>query len=137
MENIKIRQLGSQAKRPGRPISQIAVLHIPHSSQRVPTEDRQDILLDDAALSDELLRMTDAYTDELFPITPAEAGRVIFPLSRLVCDVERFPSDEHEPWRLGEWVSLTLVHRWAECFARSRNQQIVKNVWTGGTGRTI
>ena len=97
MGNIKIRQLGCQAKSPGRPISQIAVLHIPHSSQRVPTEKRQDILLDDAALSNELLRMTDAYTDELFPITPAEAGRVIFPLSRLVCDVEGFPSDEHEP----------------------------------------
>ena len=41
--------------------------------------------------------MTDAYTDELFPMTPAEAGRLIFLLSRLVCDVERFPSDEHEP----------------------------------------
>jgi N-formylglutamate amidohydrolase len=94
---VKTTQLGSQAKGLGWPISQIAVLHIPHSSQRVPTEERQDILLDDAALSNELLRMTDAYTDELFPLTPAEAGRVIFPISRLVCDVERFPSDEHEP----------------------------------------
>jgi N-formylglutamate amidohydrolase len=63
----------------------------------VPAEDRLTILLDDTELNNELLRMTDAYTDELFPITPAEAGRVIFPLSRLVCDVERFPSDEHEP----------------------------------------
>jgi N-formylglutamate amidohydrolase len=41
--------------------------------------------------------MTDDHTDELFPITPAEAGRLIFPLSRLVCDVERFPSDAEEP----------------------------------------
>jgi N-formylglutamate amidohydrolase len=76
---------------------QIVVLHIPHSSQHVPEDERQAILLNDAALQDELLRMTDAYTDELFPVTPFEAGRVVFPASRLVCDVERFPSDEDEP----------------------------------------
>jgi N-formylglutamate amidohydrolase len=77
--------------------AQIAVLHIPHSSRHLPAEERQTILLDDAALNSELLRMTDASTDELFPLTPVEAARVIFPLSRLVCDVERFPSDEDEP----------------------------------------
>jgi N-formylglutamate deformylase len=80
-----------------RKTAQIAVLHIPHSSRRIPTDERQAIYLDDAALDTELLRMTDAYTDELFPITKVEAGRVIFPLSRLVCDVERFPSDVDEP----------------------------------------
>jgi N-formylglutamate amidohydrolase len=53
--------------------------------------------LDDAGLRNELLRMTDAYTDELFPVTPVEAGCVVFPISRLVCDVERFSSDEDEP----------------------------------------
>jgi N-formylglutamate amidohydrolase len=92
MEDIKTAQAGSYQS-----ISQIAVLHIPHSSQWVPAEERQTVHLDDAALNSELLRMTDAYTDELFPITPVEAGRVIFPLSRLVCDVERFPSDTEEP----------------------------------------
>src|SRR6266478_6585509 len=97
MGDIKTTQFGSQAKGLGRSISKIAVLHIPRSSRRVPAEERLTILLDDTELNNELLRMTDAYTDELFPITPAEAGRVIFPLSRLVCDVERFPSDEHEP----------------------------------------
>src|ERR1700692_3780692 len=90
-------QRGSHANRPRRSISQIVVLHIPHSSRRVPAEERQAILVDNSELNGELLRMTDAYTDELFPITPVEAGRVIFPLSRLVCDVERFPSDAEEP----------------------------------------
>jgi N-formylglutamate deformylase len=73
------------------------ILHIPHSSQHVPPEERQAICVDDMALRHELLRMTDAYTDELFPVTPVEAGRVVFPVSRLVCDVERFTSDKHEP----------------------------------------
>jgi len=90
-------KLVGQVEGPEQISSPIAVLHIPHSSPHVPPEERQAIRLDDAALSSELLRMTDAYTDELFPLTPVEAGRVIFPVSRLVCDVERFPSDEDEP----------------------------------------
>jgi N-formylglutamate amidohydrolase len=77
--------------------AQIVVLHIPHSSLQIPTDERRAIHLDDVALDVELLRMTDSFTDELFPATPVEADRVIFPLSRLVCDVERFPSDEDEP----------------------------------------
>jgi hypothetical protein len=39
---------------------QIAVLPIPHSSRHVPEDERQAILLDDAPLDGELLRMTDA-----------------------------------------------------------------------------
>jgi hypothetical protein len=73
-----------------QPLSPIAVLHIPHSARFIPLEASRAIQLDDAALQDELLRMTDSYTDELFPVSPVEAGRVVFPVSRLVCDVERF-----------------------------------------------
>ena len=80
-----------------RQLPRTLVLHIPHSSHFVPPEARRAILLDDADLRNELLRMTDAYTDELFSLTPLEAGRVVFPVSRLVCDVERFSSDDDEP----------------------------------------
>jgi hypothetical protein len=67
MEDTRTAELESQVKEAQRSISQIAVLHIPHSSQRVPTEERQTILLDDAALNKELLRMTDA-----FAVSPRE-----------------------------------------------------------------
>jgi N-formylglutamate deformylase len=97
MKEIKTAQIGSQAEGSRQTLSQIAVLHIPHSSRCVPAEERRGIRLDDEALNSELLRMTDAYTDELFPLTPNEAARVIFPVSRLICDVERFPADENEP----------------------------------------
>lgn len=90
-------ELGSQTKGSRQSIPQIAVLHVAHSSRQVPAEERQAIRLNDAALNKELLRMTDAYTDELFPITPVEAARLVFPTSRLICDVERFPSDKDEP----------------------------------------
>jgi N-formylglutamate deformylase len=89
MKDIKTAQDGSQAEGSRRSLSPIAILHIPHSSRHVPAKERQAIRLDDDALNIELLRMTDAYTDELFPRTPLEAARVIFPVSRLVCDVER------------------------------------------------
>lgn len=41
--------------------------------------------------------MTDAFTDDLFAPTPFETDRVLFPVSRLICDVERFPDDADEP----------------------------------------
>jgi N-formylglutamate deformylase len=73
------------------------LLHIPHSSRLIPPEERAELAPDDRTLALELLRMTDAFTDDLFAPTPFEAARVVFPVSRLVCDVERFPYDSDEP----------------------------------------
>jgi N-formylglutamate amidohydrolase len=94
MQEIKMvgRAEGSR-----RSLPRIAVLHIPHSSRQVLAEERGTIRLADRELDFELLRMTDAWTDLLFPSTPVEAARLVFPVSRLVCDVERFPSDADEP----------------------------------------
>jgi N-formylglutamate deformylase len=73
------------------------LLHIPHSSPLIPPEERAQLAVDDRTLTIELLRMTDAFTDDLFAPTPFEAARVVFPISRLVCDVERFLDDAEEP----------------------------------------
>jgi N-formylglutamate deformylase len=97
MQDSKTVRPVGEADGPEWTSSQLVVLHIPHSSWQVPAQEREDIRLDDAALNSELLRMTDSYTDELFAPTRVEAGRVVFPVSRLVCDVERFPLDEDEP----------------------------------------
>jgi N-formylglutamate deformylase len=105
---MKTSQLGSEAKASQWSSSKIVVLHIPHSSRSVPPEERQAICLDDAALNSELLSVTDAYTDELFPLTAVEADRVVFPVSRLVCDVERFSSDEGEPMA-SRWMGATYT----------------------------
>jgi N-formylglutamate deformylase len=72
------------------------VLHIPHSSRAIPHEERENLVLDDRGLERELLRMTDAFTDELFSPTLFETARVVFPISRLICDVERFIEDIEE-----------------------------------------
>jgi N-formylglutamate amidohydrolase len=77
--------------------AKISVLHIPHSSRLILADDRARLAISDAELNAELLRMTDAYTAELFPPTIHEAERIVFPVSRIVCDVERFPDDAAEP----------------------------------------
>jgi N-formylglutamate amidohydrolase len=72
------------------------ILHIPHSSRKIPADCRKDILLSDTELENELLKMTDAYTDEI-PKYFRKATAAIFPVSRLVVDVERFREDADEP----------------------------------------
>jgi len=71
------------------------ILHLPHSSRFIPDDVRRAILLNDEALEAELLRMTDAFTDELFALPGAT--RIVHPVSRLVVDPERFPEDHSEP----------------------------------------
>jgi len=71
------------------------ILHIPHSSTHIPVEFKEQFLLSDKELQTEHHAMTDAYTDELFSYEMATS--IIFPYSRLLVDVERFPNDKDEP----------------------------------------
>lgn len=73
------------------------ILHIPHASTFIPDTVRKDILLDDAELEEELLCMTDWHTDELFPPDKPDVTSIIYPVSRLVVDPERFLDDDKEP----------------------------------------
>ncbi len=68
------------------------ILHIPHSSTYIPREEQERISIPN--LHRELLRMTDRFTHELFSGTYSS---LVFPVSRLVCDPERFRDDESEP----------------------------------------
>jgi N-formylglutamate amidohydrolase len=82
------------------------ILHIPHSSRAIPDNLRDQIMLSDEDLSTELTLMTDAFTDELFCLP--ETAIVLFPISRLLVDVERFLDDVEEPMsRMGMGVIYT------------------------------
>lgn len=70
------------------------LIHIPHSSLYIPKSEREKILLTEAELQEELLIMTDRYTDELFDI--GSYDRHMDTVSRLVMDPERFRLDEDE-----------------------------------------
>lgn len=71
------------------------VLHIPHDSIVIPADIRSKFLLSDRELEREILAMTDHYTTELFDFG-SDAQRIIFPVSRLVLDPERFLDDTQE-----------------------------------------
>ena len=66
------------------------LLHIPHAGTYVPEEEAAKYVCD---IEEELHFMTDWYTDELFDYP---ARKLVFPVSRLVCDVERFRDDSEE-----------------------------------------
>jgi N-formylglutamate amidohydrolase len=73
------------------------VIHIPHASTAIPDDVRATFVLSDAMIERELLRLTDRYTDELFGLDPAIATSVVYGVSRLVVDPERFTDDATEP----------------------------------------
>jgi N-formylglutamate amidohydrolase len=89
---------------PGDPTSPY-IVHVPHSSTRIPDDVRPQLLLDDDALAEELRLMTDARTDELAMLA---AGQVsprpwlfVNRLSRLVVDPERLPNEHEELYAVG------------------------------------
>ncbi len=67
------------------------VVNVPHSSTFIPEEERRFFAAE--KLDRELLVMTDHYCDDLY-----DAGyeMIRFPVSRLVCDFERFRDDDTE-----------------------------------------
>lgn len=73
------------------------IVHIPHASRTIPPEVRETFVASADELSEELDRMTDDYTDQLFePARGMGATLFVNRVSRLVVDPERFRDDERE-----------------------------------------
>ena len=68
------------------------ILHIPHSSVNMPLLD--GYIQDADKIHNELIKLTDWYTDKLF--YSESDSMIIAPFSRIFCDVERFENDEDE-----------------------------------------
>lgn len=68
------------------------VLHLPHASTHIPFYD--GYLVPHDALENEMLKLTDWYTDELFD--SEDDDKITAPFSRIFCDVERFTDDAQE-----------------------------------------
>ena len=73
------------------------ILHLPHASTLIPEDLRDEFLLSDEDLQEELNRITDHATDQIFQQAFPKANAIVFPVSRLVVDPERFSEDSQEP----------------------------------------
>lgn len=90
------------------------IVHVPHSSTCIPQKYQDIFLLNKQDLSQELITMTDLYVDKLFE----NIGHMIrFPLSRLLCDVERFRDPLSE--------EMTAVGMWI-CYEKTSNGKTLK-----------
>ena len=90
------------------------LVHIPHSSTVIPAQYKPCFLISPLEIERELLNMTDRYADELAPWP----DRLVFPVSRLVCDVERFRDKKME--------SMAPRGMWA-CYTHTSDGKQMKN----------
>lgn len=68
------------------------ILHIPHSSTIIPFKD--GYCVSDKILNQEIVKLTDWYTDDLFENDTDISIKA--PFSRIFCDTERFSDDSQE-----------------------------------------
>jgi N-formylglutamate deformylase len=77
------------------------IFHIPHSSREIPILDgfNQDLI------ENELNLLTDSATDRIFDVKYVD--RVVFPYSRIFCDVERLDDDNEPMFQYGRGFYYT------------------------------
>ena len=87
------------------------------------------MLLDDAALRQALLAFTDAFTDELFD---GPHRKIVYPVSRMVTDPERFRDDRDEPmakYGIGAVYSRDPFLRPFRCLSDARKEQLLQEFY--------
>ena len=68
------------------------ILHVPHAATSLPN--REGFIHNNEKIQQEITKLTDWYTDDLFHSETDEM--IVVPFSRIFCDVERFADDELE-----------------------------------------
>lgn len=111
------------------------ILNIPHSSTRITGMNpfpRFSNWATGAAfmqmLHSELLPMTDWYTDELF--INGIGTPVVAPVSRIICDTERFRNDDDEPMsKIGMGVCYSRTHDLKRTWNPAYRKWVLENVY--------
>lgn len=100
------------------------ILHIPHAS--IDTLGYEFL----TNIKTEITLLTDHSTDELFKCSGAKT--IIFPVSRLICDVERFEQDAQEPMSkvgMGVCYTHTSDGKPLRSVTMEQRQHIVENYY--------
>ena len=71
------------------------IIHIPHASACIPYMD--GYLAGPGIIDEEIKKLTDWFTDELFHFPEMHNDEIVADFSRVFCDVERFEDDADEP----------------------------------------
>ena len=104
------------------------LLHIPHASTVIPDRFADLFVLDHMEMKEELLVMTDHHTDALFELD--DADRLVFPVSRLLVDPERFRDDAQEPMSSrGMGVVYTKTHHGRDLKSDRMREMLVEEYY--------
>lgn len=93
------------------------ILHIPHSSQKIPLY--EGYVVDNDFLEGEILKLTDWHTEDLFCSNNDEM--VVAEFSRIFCDPERFSDDAQE---------IMAQHGMGVLYEKSDDGEFIRNVTT-------
>ena len=106
------------------------LIHLPHSSMNIPPDIREELLLTDNELEQEMLLLTDRYTDQLFKCPGAVIHKNT--VSRIVFDPERFRSEsdeEMEKFGMGAIYTKTHKGKLLRRLADNRREQLMRRFY--------
>ena len=114
-------------------MSSSVVLHLPQASTFLSEDLLQDFFLSDQELQEELNRITDHATDRIFQQVFPEAKAIVFPVSRLVVDPERF-SDDSQEWMsqvgmLVTYIKGSLLQLLRKVSTHSKRHELLKRFY--------
>jgi len=105
------------------------IFHIPHSKTDIPDDFKSDFTNEDLT-NKEISLLTDFSTDRIFHVE--NCSRIVFPYSRVFCDVERLPDEQEGMFKVGRGFFYTS----ADCGKTLRKNntankdRIYKNYYT-------
>jgi N-formylglutamate deformylase len=81
------------------------LFHIPHSKTDIPEQFKNDFVNDYELIQNEINLLTDFATDEIFTIK--YTTKIVFPYSRIFCDVERLNDEDEIMFKVGRGFYYT------------------------------